>query len=61
MATSSFMKVLELNKEAAEELIKMEEEGFSVNKIPNLEVKMIDEPEKIKKIMKKYAGKECDR
>ena len=39
MATSSFFKNLELSKEAAEELIKMTEEGFTVNKVPDLEYK----------------------
>lgn len=39
MATSSFFKNLELSKEAAEELIKMTEEGFTVNKVSDLEYK----------------------
>ena len=43
MATSSFFKNLELNKEAAEELIKMMEEGFTVNKNKDLEIKVNDE------------------
>lgn len=43
MATSSFFKNLELNKEAAEELIKMMEEGFTVNKNEDLEIKVNDE------------------
>ena len=42
MTTSSFFKNLELSKEAAEELIKMTEEGFTVNKVPNLEYKEAD-------------------
>ena len=42
MATSSFFKNLELSKEVAEEQIKMTEEGFSVNKVPNLEYKEAD-------------------
>lgn len=43
MATSSFFKNLELNKEAAEELIKMMEEGFTVNKNEDLQIKVNDE------------------
>ena len=50
MATSSFFKNLELSKEAAEELIKMTEEVFTVNKVPNLEINIISNPEEIKKI-----------
>ena len=43
MAISSFFKNLELNKKAAEELIKMMEEGFTVNKNEDLEIKVNDE------------------
>ncbi|BBM57403.1 hypothetical protein JMUB4039_1382 [Leptotrichia trevisanii] len=53
MATSSFFKNLELNKEAAEELIKMMEEGFTVNKNEDLEIKVNDE-KTIEEIGKKW-------
>ena len=53
MATSSFFKNLELNKEAAEELIKMMEEGFTVNKNKDLEIKVNDE-KTIEEIGKKW-------
>ena len=53
MATSSFLKNLELNKEAAEELIKMMEEGFTVNKNEDLEIKVNDE-KTIEEIGKKW-------
>ena len=53
MATSSFFKNLELNKEAAEELIKMMEEGFPVNKNEDLEIKVNDE-KTIEEIGKKW-------
>ena len=53
MATSSFVKNLELNKEAAEELIKMMEEGFTVNKNEDLEIKVNDE-KTIEEIGKKW-------
>ena len=48
MATSSFMKNLELNKAAAEELIKMIDEGFTVNKNENLKLEIINDSEKVK-------------
>ena len=50
MATSSFFKNLELNKEAAEELIKMMEEGFTVNKNEDLKCEEAD----IEEIGKKF-------
>ena len=53
MATSSFFKNLELNKEAAEELIKMMEEGFTVNKNEDLEIK-VNEEKTIEEIGKKW-------
>ena len=53
MATSSFFKNLELNKEAAEALIKMMEEGFTVNKNEDLEIKVNDE-KTIEEIGKKW-------
>lgn len=53
MATSSFMKNLELNKAAAEELIKLMEEGFTVNKNEDLEIKINDE-KTIEEIGKKW-------
>ena len=53
MATSGFFKNLELNKEAAEELIKMMEEGFTVNKNEDLEIKVNDE-KTIEEIGKKW-------
>ena len=57
MATSSFFKNLELNKEAAEELIKMMEEGFTVNKNEDLEIKVNDE-KTIEAIGKKWNLRE---
>lgn len=54
MATSSLFKILELNAEAAKELIKMEEEGFTVNKAPNVTFKMVTEEDR-EKIAKKYG------
>ncbi|WP_314395630.1 hypothetical protein, partial [Leptotrichia shahii] len=57
MATSSFFKNLELSKEAAEELIKMTEEGFTVNKVPNLEINIISNPEEIKKFFEEGDNK----
>ena len=53
IAISSFFKNLELNKEAAEELIKMMEEGFTVNKNEDLEIKVNDE-KTIEEIGKKW-------
>ena len=50
MATSSFFKNLELNKKAAEELIKMLEEGFTVNKNEDLKCEEAD----IEEIGKKF-------
>ena len=57
MATSSFFKNLELSKEADEELIKMTEEGFTVNKVPNLEINIISNPEEIKKFFEEGDNK----
>lgn len=54
MATSSLFKILELNAEAAKELIKMEEEGFTVNRAPNVTFKMVTEEDR-EKIAKKYG------
>ena len=54
MATSSLFKILELNAEAAKELIKMEEEGFTVNKDPSVTFKMVTEEDR-EKIAKKYG------
>ena len=58
MATSSFFKNLELSKEAAEELIK--EEGFTVNKVPNLEINIISNPEEIKKFFEERDNKNLE-
>ena len=52
IAISSFFKNLELSKEAAEELIKMTEEGFTVNKVPDLEYKEAN----IEEIGKKFKN-----
>ena len=61
MATSSFLKNLELSKEeAAEELIKMTEEGFTVNKVPNLEINIISNPEEIKKFFEEGDNKNLE-
>lgn len=58
MATSSFFKNLELSKEAAEELIKMTEEGFTVNKVPDLKINLINNPEEIKKFFEEGDKKD---
>lgn len=54
MATSSLFKVLELNAEAAKELIKMQEEGFTVNKSPNVELKFMSDKD-IEKLGKRLG------
>lgn len=54
MATSSLFKVLELNAEAAKELIEMQEEGFIVNKEPDVKLKVIEDEERINRFLKKY-------